>query len=115
MRAFLIVLLLIGCAAAPVYQERFTEPWIAVAEVKLSDWEALTPEKKAGVIIIIMTTYLKRIECYKANLRILFTDDKLVFTIKCTERMAYERIKESVGEPIQGKIIGYDLRVACGG
>jgi len=98
MKVFLIVLLLIGCAAAPVYQERFTEPWIAVAEIQLSDWEKLNAEQRVGVIVIVMTTYYKRTECYKANLRVLFKNGTLVFAVKCIERIAYEGIKGSVGE-----------------
>ena len=111
MKTFLIALLLLGCATVP-YQERFEEPWIAVAEVNLSDWEKLNTEQGAGVITIIMTTYLKRIECYRANLRILFTDDKLVFTIKCIERMAYERIKKSVATTPQGKTCGDGFKLS---
>jgi len=99
MKVFLIVLLLIGCAAAPVYQERFTEPWIAVAEIKLSDWEKLNAEQKARVVMIVMTTYYKRTECYRANLRVLFKNGTLVFAVKCIERMVQnEGIKGSVGE-----------------
>jgi len=111
MKTFLIALLLLGCATVP-YQERFEEPWIAVAEVKLSDWEKLNTEQRAGVVMIIMTTYLKRIECYRATLNILYNEEKLIFSIKCTERIANESPKRSVATTPQGKTCGDDFKLS---
>ena len=93
MRVLLAVILLFGCATV---QERVEERWTPVAEIKLSDWGNLTNEQQAKVVVLVMSAYFKRTECYKATLNIFLKDDTLVFSIKCIQRMA--EAKDERGE-----------------
>jgi len=105
MRVLLVAFLLFGCASIPI-QEKFEEPWVAVGEVELNQWESLPNEQKGEIIVLIMTIYFKKTECYEATLNISSKDkDTLIFSIKCRQRMVevdYGTGKKSVERDEQG-------------
>ena len=83
--------LVLGCAGTQVKNPSpgsQQSGWIAVAEISLEDWSKLSVEERGEVIVIIMKTYLDRTECYRANLGIVQRNKKLIFFIKCIEKMA---------------------------
>ena len=82
--------LVLGCATVKApYQGPGSQQsgWIMVAEIPLDVWGNLPVEQRAEVVMKVMKIYFQRTECYKANMKIIQRNDKLVFFVKCFEKM----------------------------
>jgi len=82
--------LVLGCAATQIKDPSpgsQQSGWIAVAEIPLDIWKNLPVEQRAEVVMKVMKIYFQRTECYRANLNVIQKDDKLVFSVRCVEKM----------------------------
>jgi len=86
--AVILVALLMGCAGTQVKSEEpfDLEGWAVIADIELAEWNKLSVEGQADLVVQIVGLYRSLMSCYEIEVALVGDEKKVYILVKCISR-----------------------------